>query len=193
MCLSQKHLTDSGDMIWKKNKTPQHKYSATTDSLLQKHSISNLRAMRQMGSNPRETLLFPWTYSGARPIQRECCIGSSAFSRVSGGCGYTHNKTSQIVQLLWEMQKSTICKLRQPPVKSTRVLQGQTPWCPCTTIPPALQILEVFWTVDINYPEQSKFRSRFPAKLIKSPGTWNTAQKHPCGSVQSQLGSIRTY
>lgn len=98
------------------------------------------------------------------------------------------NITSLIIQLLWEMQKSTIWKLGHPPMKSMRVLQDLLAlWCLCTMIPPELQFWEVFLTININYPAQSKFRSQFPAKLIKPPGRWSTAQKHPSGSAQSQL------
>lgn len=82
------------------------------------------------------------------------------------------NITFLITQLLQEMQKSTTWKISCPSVKSMWVLQDLLAlWCLCTMIPPEPQIREVFLTINVNYPAQSKFRSGFPAKLIKSPGT----------------------
>lgn len=144
--------------------------------------------MREPPFNRQELLLFSCTSSVARPTT-ESLYRNFYIPKDKAEFGYMGNVTALITHVPLEMQKSTIWKLSHPPMKPVWVLQDSLAlWCLCTMIPPELQIREVFLTIDINYSAQSKLRSRFPAKLIKSPGTWSTAQKHPSGSMQSQLG-----
>lgn len=61
------------------------------------------------------------------------------------------NITFLMIQLLQEMQKSTIWKISRPSMKSMWVLQDLLALqCLCTMIPPELQIREVFLTIDVN-------------------------------------------
>lgn len=127
--------------------------------------------MRETQFNHQELLLFSCTCSVARPTT-ESLYRNFYILKGKAEFGYMGNVTALTTQVPLEMQKSTIWKLSHPLMKPVCVLQELLAlWCLCTMIPPELQIREVFLTIDVNYSAQSKLGSRFPAKLIKSPGT----------------------